>query len=489
MKVRDILQKLDMGSSVAESDTDLENYFVVTEPFRKLVMDKGDIVAGEKGTGKTALFRILKKRYKNIPELQNSVEIVTGFNPAGEPIFHQLASGRALAEGQYITIWKGYALSLVGNHILQNNQGNFTRKMKELDRLLKKLGLRSSNSAPDVVFSKLMGMISRLTNPTAAQIAVTLTQEGLPVLVPRVEFGGEPGAESPVSVVRHEDSLGLLNDVLREADLSAWLMLDRLDEAFQGYPHTEIPALRALLRTYLDLQAFDHIKLKLFIRNDLFRRVAQGGFVNLSHISPRRIDIEWEESDLRDVVSRRIKRSSDFISALGLEDASAGQVFDAIFPAKVDSGTRKPKTWDWIIKRISDGNQVKPPRNLIALVQKAQDAQIKREEQVPRDYIRDVAIIEPAAIKQAFEMLSAERVNDTLLAEAGEYGRYIERFRGGKADQDLASIAKTLRVSPQSARDIVRVLVSMGFLQQKRDGYTVPPLYRDGLRITQGKAY
>jgi hypothetical protein len=44
----------------------------------------------------------------------------------------------------------------------------------------------------------------------------------------------------------------------------------------------EVPALRALLRTYLDLTEFEHIKLKLFVRRDLFSRITAGGFVNLT---------------------------------------------------------------------------------------------------------------------------------------------------------------------------------------------------------------
>jgi ABC-type amino acid transport substrate-binding protein len=56
MHIKQILTKLDLGNSVAEYDTSLEKYFVETETFRALVTNRVDIVAGDKGTGKTAVY-------------------------------------------------------------------------------------------------------------------------------------------------------------------------------------------------------------------------------------------------------------------------------------------------------------------------------------------------------------------------------------------------------------------------------------------------
>jgi hypothetical protein len=78
----------------------------------------------------------------------------------------------------------------------------------------------------------------------------------------------------------------------------AWAALDRLDEAFQGFPAVETPALRALFRTHLDLLEFDGFRLKLFVRRDLFRNIVKGGFVNLTHINARKVEIVWDEQDL-----------------------------------------------------------------------------------------------------------------------------------------------------------------------------------------------
>ena len=64
--IKELLQGLKLGNSVAEFDAQLESYFLETQPFRELVSGNMDIIAGDKGTGKTAIFRILHKRYASI---------------------------------------------------------------------------------------------------------------------------------------------------------------------------------------------------------------------------------------------------------------------------------------------------------------------------------------------------------------------------------------------------------------------------------------
>jgi len=115
--VKKVLQALDLGASVAEHDQLLQQHFVETSVFRKVVEGRVDIVAGDKGTGKTAIFRILKERYASYPELAD-VEVVPAFNPVGNPIFQRLLETETLNEDEYIAVWKVYFVSLAGNWIL-----------------------------------------------------------------------------------------------------------------------------------------------------------------------------------------------------------------------------------------------------------------------------------------------------------------------------------------------------------------------------------
>jgi hypothetical protein len=318
MQVKELLRSLDLGSSVAEFDEALNRHFVETETFRALYLDKADIIAGEKGTGKSALFRILSQRYTSIKEL-DQVEVVPGFNPAGNPIFQKLAQVPELTEGQYITVWKTYFLALVGNWLLTLYESDLTSNMRDLDATLVQIGLRSKDDSAETIFSKLTNLLSRLLNPKSAEMKFSLTETGMPVVAPKLEFETPAPAADPTAIVTHEKALGQLNAALSEVKLTVWVVLDRLDEAFQGFPAVEIPVLRALLRTYLDLLAYPQIRIKLFVRNDLFRKVIHGGFVNLTHVNARKVEIIWEEEDLLNLFSRRVRGSEKFVEALQLQ--------------------------------------------------------------------------------------------------------------------------------------------------------------------------
>jgi hypothetical protein len=486
--MKELLAQLNIGNSVAEFDEALDRYFVETEAFRGLSANQADIVAGEKGTGKTALYRVFSKRYTSDPALKK-IELVSGFNPVGNPVFQRLAHMEPFSEGQYITVWKSYFLSLIGNWVLELYSSDLTSSMKQIDALLNRAGLRSQDDSAETVFSKIVSVLSRFARPKSAQMDFSFSEAGIPTVTPKIEFGGpEPTVEVP-DVIAHEEGFSLLNRVLEEVELTVWVALDRLDEAFQGFPAVETAALRALFRTYLDLLAYPRIRLKLFVRNDVFRRVVQGGFVNLTHINARRLEIGWEEDDLLNLFAQRVRDSRQFVAMTGLGGLSDKQIFDRIFPEQVVQGGGRPKTWNWMMSRIRDGNGIKPPRNLIDLIVEARQAQLRSEDRTPREYRQGVPIIDADSIRRAQRALSERRVQDTLFAEAPELSPMIEKFRDGKAEHSVSSLSELLGFSEQGVRAAIKPLLEIGFLEEVGSSFKVPMLYRDGLSITQGKAF
>jgi len=486
--VSEALQSLHLGKSVAEFDDALERYFIETNAFRELVHGRSDIIAGDKGTGKTAIYRILQKKYSSITELKN-VEVIAGFNPAGSPIFQELTKREVLSESEYNSFWKAYLVSFAGNWLLNVYAGEYTASMSVLDKLLRGLDLRTDVDAPRNSFTKALSKIGAIFRWRSVEMECTVSETGMPIITPKVEFSGvEKEANDSSLSVPVDAILRLLNKCLDEANITVWIALDRLDEAFSGHAKIEIPVLRALLRSYLDLTEFNRIKLKLFVRRDLFSRITSGGFVNLTHINARKLEIVWREADLMNLLCRRIKENGDFCAALGLVGASDDAIFKAMFPNQVDPGKRKPATWTWMMRRIRDGNDVKSPRNLIDLVQLSQDAQLKREGIEDRA-IATRPLIESDSLRDGLSQLSIRRVNDTIFAEAGSAVEMIEKFRAGKSEHNIESIATLFGVSIEQAKNGVKPLVAIGFLEVIKESFKVPSLFREGMKITQGKGF
>lgn len=418
------------------------------------------------------------------------MEILAGFNVAGSPIFQRLVKESVLSEGQYTGVWKTYLLSLVGNWALEIVGDDYSDKFKQLARMLDETGLRSADDKPETIFSKIINIVQKALHPKSAEVEFTFSETGIPIVTPKLKFADGKEESAAPKEVSHEAALRLLDDCLAELGYSVWIALDRLDEAFQGFPDVEVPALRALMRTYLDLLEFKNFRLKLFVRRDLFRRIIGSGFVNLTHINARKIEIVWDEADLLNLLCRRVRDNEQVTQVLGAKGLSDEALFYRLFPAKVDAATRKPTSWNWIMARIRDGNDIKPPRNLIDLAKMARDDQLKVEARSPRQFAPDQPCIGADSIRKALEKLSAQRVEDTLLAEAGaETAALVQRFRRAKAEQNLESLSTVLGLKDEHLHQAIRQLKDIGFLEEVKSSWKVPMLYRDGLEITQGKGF
>lgn len=317
--------------------------------------------------------------------------MVPAFNPLGSPVFQKLNSAPVLSETEYGKLWKAYIFALIGNWLLENHVEKRSQRLRTLEQVLEGLELLTPDISPRTVFDRILSKIGLFFHWKSIEVEFTFDLEGKLSVVPRVS-SGKPGSATP-NEIPVERALALLDSCLVELGQVCWVALDRLDEAFQGLPDVEIPVLRALLRTYLDINEFTNVKVKLFLRKDLFRRITGSTFVNLSHVNAKKVDVYWNEDDLRSLLMRRVRQNSDLISALGLDNASEDELFAAVFPEKVDQGLRKPRTWVWMMRRVRDGNDVKPPRNLIDLVSLARDEQIKKESRAPREWIHGDPLI------------------------------------------------------------------------------------------------
>ncbi len=183
-----------------------------------------------------------------------------------------------------------------------------------------------------------MGWLRDQIHPTAVGVDISINEYGFPVYSPKVEFGRAETHRkdnSDETTISHKEAFQLLEKVLTERNLHVWVIMDQLDESFIGRPDIEIPALRALIRSFMDLYEYNHIRIKLFVRTDLFRKITQGGFVNLTHVNARKTEIFWDDEDLMTLVCQRIRNNHKLLRALGLNRASNQHLFHAFFPEKI----------------------------------------------------------------------------------------------------------------------------------------------------------
>jgi hypothetical protein len=129
-----------------------------------------------------------------------------------------------LSEGQYITVWKSYFLSLIGNWVLELYGSDWTSDMRQMDALLYRTGLRSQDDSAETVFSKIISVLSRFLNPKSAQMDFSFSEAGIPVITPKIEFGSGESVAHIQDVIAHEEGFSLLNRTLEQANLTVWVV-------------------------------------------------------------------------------------------------------------------------------------------------------------------------------------------------------------------------------------------------------------------------
>ena len=113
MDKREVLMATTLGHRIAEDEAEaLAAYFVETDQWRKVIAGEVDVVYGPKGSGKSALYALLRQKQKELN--QRSTILAIAENVRGTPVFEDLVADPPASEEQFRALWKLYFLSLIG---------------------------------------------------------------------------------------------------------------------------------------------------------------------------------------------------------------------------------------------------------------------------------------------------------------------------------------------------------------------------------------
>lgn len=492
----DLLKQLSFGSQVAEEEMQhLESYFFQTDQWNRIVNGNVDIVRGEKGAGKSAIFLLLKKQEGQL--FDRGVILVSGENPRGATVFRDLISDPPTSEQEFVVLWKLYLLTIICHELrgldIRGEQIEGAYAALEdaalMERELNLPGLLRSAQA----------LARRLLSSARLEAGVELDPTtGTPSgIIGRISLTEPTGVQRSQGISSIDGLFEKVNSTLSAKKITVWVLLDRLDVAFAESHELEANAIRALMRVYADLRALESIALKVFLREDIWKRITSGGLREASHIT-RFIVMNWTPPMLRNLIMLRLISNPVLIKEFNIvrdeviKDAKKqDDLFNRIFPAQVDQGTRKPSTWDWMLTRCADGTGSTAPRELIHLLICIRDEEIKRLERggtaAPGEQLFDRSVF-----KAALPIVSSNRIQTYLYAEYPNFRPLLEKLEGQKSEQTPESLAEMWGISRQQAIDAAIGLVEIGFFQDRgtraEPSYWVPFLYRDALHLIQGKA-
>ena len=496
MGVLDVLKNVKFGQRVAEEEGDLLSaYFVETDHWTRLLSGEVDIVYGSKGSGKSALYSLLIARRDEL--FDRSTLLAPAENPRGSPAFKALVSDPPASEGEFFALWKIYLACLISASLEEH--GITSAPALELRRLLEQHDLLPRQKNLQGTLEAVFCYVKRLLRASSFEGGIKLdpcTQ--MPSEISAKIILTEPTqGQMKRGFVSAEQLLRLGDQALTASGYHLWLLLDRLDVAFSESAALEQSALRALFRIYLDLRELYAVSLKIFLRTDIWRRITTTGFREASHIT-RHLTIGWNSGSLMNLIVRRAVQNEDLLAryAITKEEVlgslnSQRAFFYRLFPDQVDVGPSKPDTFDWMMTRTRDGSKQSAPRELIHLLNSLRDVQVRKLE-VGDSEPNEGRLFSRAAFKEALPEVSSTRLEQTLYAEYPDIREPIERLRGEKTQYSIGSLAELWRVDAEEALRRARMLVEVGFFEQRGDrqspAFWVPFLYRDALDLVQGTA-
>jgi hypothetical protein len=501
LKASELLADLVLGSAIAESDVHLQNYFVRTSFYQDFVKDRADLILGPKGSGKTALFRMIAEGQFDIPELQDTI-IFPAFNTQGSVFFQDLINLSVVYSEKLLRrLWTAYILSVVGNYLASS--GHSLLDSRDLKLALKSCGLyEQPTTETRSIWSAMLRTFRRLIRPTSIEGRIDLG-DGMPGIEGRLEFEGAENAGSAVAVESPPgwlttafDPDRLINTIvatLRSMGLRCWVIFDRLDEAFQDDRTLERAALRGLLRAHSDISSYGSaLRTKLFLRGDILDRITEeSGFVNVTHL--RTLTINWSHKHILDMAVRRLISSDSVVRFLGSKGAQSKNEVIPLMMSSIEETAKQTKkkskysAASYMIARTVDASAEFNPRNIVSFMLAAQQIELGRR-QLNDEELRPLSgpPITMETMIKAWRKISKDRLIDTLYAEHNSLRSTIEKFRNGPQRFDRAWLADLLEVdrSSKELADTIASLKYCGFLGQPgRDIYKVPDLYRPALGL------
>ncbi|UNX54852.1 hypothetical protein MF406_00675 [Georgenia sp. TF02-10] len=492
---RSVIEDITFGGRTAEEESEhLARYFVETEQWRKVWQDEVDIVFAPKGGGKSAIYSMLVSREDEL--FDRSIVLVPGENPTGATAFEPIQIAPPTSETEFIQIWRLYFLVLLVEELERYDVQSVG--LRTVRQALASIGLTEGTKVKRTIIMRVREALHRFF-PESVEAGMSVDPTtGTPTgFTAKVTFD-EPSIEQEQAGMLSVDRLyETVNDVLVEQNLRVWLILDRLDVAFTASPELEANALRALFRVYRLIEPLGQLRLKIFLRSDIWAEITAGGFRETSHIT-RDMNLHWNRANLLKLIVQRVIQSDLLVRELSADAAhviassvAQQELFDRVFPRQVDAGSNKPATFDWALSRTEDGKKVAAPRELIHLFTTVRDRQLGRID-TGQAAIAEGVYFESQAFRDAHPEVSETRLQKTIYPEYPWLKDWLEALRGQRTLQDVVSLEALWGTVRVDTEERIRRLVDVGFFEQRGSvaerTYWVPFLYRPALEMVQGAA-
>ncbi|HEY1079315.1 MAG TPA: hypothetical protein VGE46_04430 [Bdellovibrio sp.] len=478
-----LLRHLNIGDPAGETDSLLEDCRIETTAFADLFYDRKDLFLGPKGTGKSSIYTFFTK-YLAGTLRRNKTFVVKGVAKVGAPIYTDYWTEFAtFSDEDFQNFWNILFINLVYRDYVKDKDSFDVTRVSEFEGLCLRNGITLEREQADPHIVK--HIIDKVKSFTAkGSGGATGASAELSVDFDSTNSSKGPNLERPARIKTRE-ILDYLNTYLEYYDHKIWIMIDQLDQAFERHSVIEKRALHALISETISFNS-DRLKLKIFLRDDVFNLVSEyKGIVNLDHLRVS-LALKWEEIDLLKLVLKRLLHNADLRSLVTeiqeideIDNWSKDEclaIFYILFPAR---GSKGATFWDYLLREMRDGNYLVTPRDLIFLLDKAREAQLRL---ISAGEGEDT-LFSKQSIEKALDQCSSNKISNYVSSEFPYLRESIDKLKLKFNKYDDVQMLEMLGGDLYEKR--LAQLFSVGILHRRKEGNTiwVAPLYQRGLQV------
>jgi hypothetical protein len=447
------IEKLNFGDSAADHEDALSSYFYQNLQFDAACDPGTCLVLGEKGAGKSAIWRMMRDKSQEIPSLANPNFFVGALANLREHF--QLLRSKLAAPFSPVTLWKFYFASIAALKLLDTSSGE---EGAFLQRFVEHWELNAQK------FPSFLGGTIKL-----------------PLKI--VEFELKRSGASAPNPLQLEEVFAIANRILSQNSNTLWVAIDELDKVAingNGGKEHSSDVLNALMQTHSELFPLDRIRFKLFIRSDVYESLT---YVDKDHFTNSILRLKWEPEDLAVMLALRV-RASIGESTESLRLKIARELIDSVFdwPQGVAS-------FDGVLNELRDGRGLVTPRDLLNFAIKAKQAQQRFNELDISPATK--GIISSSAVEDGLKEASQAKLADFLTTFPNVHKSFMNLQGHSSPHLPRKELQKVLNISEDLNLNLaLEEFWRIGAIGKKgnkpvhlTDEFVVPPIYRRALNL------
>lgn len=426
---------LRFGAEDAERDDLLDESFVPRQNLESILGSGRSIVVGDRGSGKSAIFRKLSARSNEM-----------GLFPVANvgDLFQRIAGPQAQDADTLRAAWLVLVSAVAAAAAPESAPKKLRREAAELRAAV---GLPTP---PVGRVQKALRWTARLFGGTTLKFAV-----GPVNLEAQLPGDGRPST----ATVDVESFLQDLDGLLQATDRRAVVLFDRIDELFKYDRVRQEAVIQGLLGAEGRITLLNSITLVVFLRTDLFELY---DIQEKNKLVSRRLMLEWSEQDWLQVLVRRMLANEPLawvanrlrLPEGGFETRAA---LGVLFPPEVEG---RPID-RWLVDSVRNGNGDMSPRLAVLLLYLARDHSAQQSEPVDELPVFTADAV-TRAMTEVSELSFSEVVNDFKVATS-----FVLNCRAAKRTTfTLAEVEKLFQRDEGPISEQVRLLERLGFLER-----------------------